>query len=220
MAKSQYPVNGKFGKDFKVPSGGDYGYRMHPIRHERIHHNGVDLWGAKEPLLLEAWHDGVVTVVATNMASFGHYVVIRSKVGKVWITSLYAHMKSPSKLKKGQKVDAGTIVGIMGSTGPVTGKHLHFEIGKGKVHPFIFGGDGSRYYDPLKFVRATIKREEAEAEQKAATLAAGGATPLPAEGETVQVAPLASLTPEDAATLPKPIVKKTVAKKTVAKKTK
>jgi hypothetical protein len=153
------------------------------------------------------------------MASFGHYVVIRSKVGKVWITSLYAHMKAPSKLKKGQKVEAGTVVGIMGDTGPVTGKHLHFEIGKGKTHPFIFGGDGSRYYDPLKFVKATIKREEAEAEQKAETLAAGGATPLPEEGAVVPTAPLASLTPEDAATLPKP-KPKAVAKKPAAKKTK
>jgi murein DD-endopeptidase MepM/ murein hydrolase activator NlpD len=223
MAKSQYPVNGKFGKDFKVPAGGDYGYRMHPIRHERIHHNGVDLWGAKEPLLLEAWHDGVVTVVATNMASFGNYVVIRSKVGKVWITSLYAHMKAPSKLKKGQKVEAGTVVGIMGDTGPVTGKHLHFEIGKGKTHPFIFGGDGSRYYDPLKFVKATIKAEEAAAEQATATAEASTATPLPEEGAVVPTAPLASLTPEDAATLPKPkpaVKKPAVAKKPAAKKTK
>jgi murein DD-endopeptidase MepM/ murein hydrolase activator NlpD len=215
MAKSQYPVNGKFGKDFKVPAGGDYGYRMHPIRHEMIHHNGVDLWGSKEPLLIEAWHDGFVTVVGTNMSGFGNYVVIKSKVGKVWITSLYAHMKAPSKLKKGQKVEAGTVVGIMGATGAVTGKHLHFEIGKGKVHPFIFGGDGSRYYDPLKFVRATIRHEEAAAEQAAATAEASAATPLPAEGTTIQVTPVASLTPEDAATLPKPAV----AKKPAAKKT-
>ena len=210
MAKSQYPVNGKFNKDFKVTS--PYGYRMHPIRHEQIHHNGVDLWGAKEPLLLEVWHDGVVTVVASNMASFGHYVVIRSKVNGVWITTLYAHMKEPSKLKVGQKVDAGTIVGVMGATGPVTGKHLHLEIGKGKVHPFIFGGDGSRYYDPMKFIAATIKKEEAEAEAKEATVEASKPTPIP-DPANVAPAPLHSLTEEESATLPKPAAKKTVAKK-------
>ena len=223
MAKSQYPVNGKFGKDFKVPAGGDYGYRFHPIRKENIHHNGVDLWGAKEPLLIEAWHDGEVTVVATNMASFGNYVVIRSKVGKVWITSLYAHLKAPSKLKKGQKVEAGTVVGIMGATGPVTGKHLHFEIGKGKVHPFLFGGDGKRYYNPLKFVRATIKAEEAAAEQAQATAEASRASVAPKEGDVIQTTPVASLKPEDAAKLPekqpvKPPAKKPVSKRPAAKR--
>lgn len=217
MAKSQYPVNGKYKKDFKVTS--PYGYRMHPIRKEKIHHNGVDLWGAKEPLLLEVWHDGVVTVSTTNMASFGHYVVIKSNVNGKWITTLYAHMKSPSKLKKGQKVEAGTVVGIMGATGPVTGKHLHLEIGKGKTHPFIFGGDGSRYYDPMKFIAATLKREEAEAEAKQATAEASLPTPVPAE-EEIPEAPLASLTEEESATLPAPVKKPVAKKKPAPKKTK
>lgn len=212
MAKSQYPVNGKYKKDFKVTS--PFGYRMHPIRKEKVHHNGVDLWGAKNPLLIEVWHDGQVIVSGTNMASFGHYVVIRSKVGKTWITSLYAHLEKPSKLKKGQKVEAGTVVGIMGDTGPVTGKHLHFEIGKGKTHPFQFGGDGKRYFDPMKFVAATIKREEAEAEAGQAVVEAGLATP---DTDDVADAPAHSLTEEDAAALPKPVAKP-AAKKPARKK--
>lgn len=215
MAKSQYPVNGKYKKDFKVTS--PYGYRMHPIRKEKVHHNGVDIWGAKEPLLLEVWHDGVVTVNTTNMASFGHYVVIRSRVGKTWITTLYAHLKSPSKLKKGQKVEAGTVVGMMGATGPVTGKHLHLEIGKGKVHPFIFGGDGKRYFDPMKFITSTIKREEAEREAAEAAVEAGLPTPTPVSDAEIAPAPLASLTEEETATLPKPVAKP-AAKKPAAKK--
>ena len=213
MAKSQYPVNGKYKKDFKVTS--PYGYRMHPIRQEKVHHNGVDLWGAKNPLLIEVWHDGQVIVSGTNMASFGHYVVVRSKVGKVWITSLYAHLEKPSKLKKGQKVEAGTVVGIMGDSGPVTGKHLHFEIGKGKNHPFIFGGDGKDYYDPMKFVAATMKREEADLEAKQATAEAGVATP---DTEDVADVPAHSLTAEDAATLPKPVAKPKPARKPARKK--
>lgn len=209
MAKSQYPVHGKFKKDFKVTS--PFGYRMHPIRKEKIHHNGTDLWGSKEPLPVEVWHDGTVTVVATNMASFGHYVVIRSKVGRVWITTLYAHLKSPSRLKEGRRVQAGTVVGMMGSSGPVTGKHLHIEIGKGRTHPFIFGGDGTRYYDPMKFIQATLKREEAEAEAAQATREASLPTP---ETEDVTITPVASLTEEESATLPERTTKPAVNKQT------
>jgi murein DD-endopeptidase MepM/ murein hydrolase activator NlpD len=171
----QWPVAGRFNKDFKVTS--PFGYRMHPIRKERVHHNGVDLWGSKEPLKLEVWFDGVVIAKASNMATFGHYVVIRSNVFGKPVTTLYAHMREPSKLRKGQKVTAGTVVGVMGSTGPVTGKHLHLEIGKGRNHPFIFGGDGKRYYDPIKFIRATIKKWEAESELAQSHAEAVTATP-------------------------------------------
>lgn len=207
ITEPQYPVAGRFKKDFKVTS--PFGYRMHPIRHERIHHNGVDLWGAKEPLKLEVWFDGVVTVKATNMATFGHYVVIRSNVYGKWVTTLYAHMKEPSKLKKGQRVTAGTVVGVMGDSGPVTGKHLHLEIGKGKTHPFIFGGDGKRYYDPIKFINATIKKWEAEQELAQAHVEAVAATP---EDSVDTTTPEHSLSPEEAVTVA-PVVAQVTPKK-------
>jgi murein DD-endopeptidase MepM/ murein hydrolase activator NlpD len=207
--KPQYPVNGKFKKDFKVTS--DYGYRVHPITKAKKHHNGTDLWGAKEPLLVENWYDGVVIVKATNMAGFGHYVVIRHKVGRTWVTSLYAHLKAPSKLKKGQKVDAGTVVGIMGTSGASTGKHLHFEIGKGKTHPFISGGDGSRYFNPLKFVTSTIKKWEAEKELLSET--AEAVLPTPADA-AVQAFPEHSLAPSE---VKPPVAKPRVTKAPVAK---
>lgn len=218
MAKSitepQYPVAGRFNKDFKITS--PFGYRMHPIRKEKVHHNGVDMWGAKEPLKLEVWFDGVVTVVATNNAGFGNYVVIRSKVYGKTITSLYAHMKSPSKLKKGQRVTAGTVVGIMGASGAVTGKHIHFEIGKGATHPFISGGNGKRYYDPVKFVRATIKKWEAEQELAEANKAALQPTAEPVAGEVVAAVPAHSLSETDVAENPKAVAE-TATKKKVTK---
>jgi murein DD-endopeptidase MepM/ murein hydrolase activator NlpD len=174
--KPQMPITGQVNKDFSIT--GPFGYRMHPIRHERIHHNGVDLWSGKEPCKLEVWFDGVVIAKGYSATGFGHYVILRHKVyGKV-VTSLYAHMKAESKLRKGQKVTAGTVVGIMGTTGASTGKHLHFEIGKGRSHPFIFGGDGKRYFDPIKFIRGTIKKWEAEQELSEANKEAGLATPI------------------------------------------
>jgi murein DD-endopeptidase MepM/ murein hydrolase activator NlpD len=206
ITEPQFPVAGRYKKDFKITS--PYGYRMHPIRKEKIHHNGVDFWGAKEPLKLEVWFDGVVSVVATNNASFGHYVVIKHKVYGKKVTSLYAHLKAPSKLKKGQRVTAGTVVGIMGATGPVTGKHLHFELGKGTVHPFQFGGNGARYYDPIKFINATIKKWEAEQE----LVVANAEAVLPtSEDAPVSPVPTHSLSEEDAPKVnaeAKPVAKK------------
>jgi peptidoglycan hydrolase-like protein with peptidoglycan-binding domain len=59
------------------------------------------------------------------------------------------------KVKKGQKVEAGTILGKMGTSGASTGKHLHFEICAGKTHRWTSNGSG--FVDPLKFVKATIE---------------------------------------------------------------
>ena len=213
ITEPQYPIAGRFKKDFKITS--PYGYRMHPIRKEKIHHNGVDFWGAKEPLKLEVWFDGVVSVVATNNASFGHYVVIKHNVYGKKVTSLYAHMKAPSKLKKGQRVTAGTVVGIMGATGPVTGKHLHFELGKGTVHPFQFGGNGARYYDPIKFINATIKKWEAE--QELVTANAEAALPTPEDTPVTEV-PTHSLAETDVAEAPKAVAPKAAAEAPTKKK--
>jgi murein DD-endopeptidase MepM/ murein hydrolase activator NlpD len=206
ITEPQYPVAGRFNKDFKITS--EYGYRVHPITKAKKHHNGVDLWGGKEPLKLEVWFDGVVIAKAYSASGFGHYVVIRHKVYGKNVTSLYAHMKVASKLRKGQKVTAGTVVGIMGTTGASTGKHLHFEIGKGRVHPFISGGDGKRYYEPIKFVRSTIKKWEAEQELREANAEAGLSTSADAP---VSVTPAHSLSEEDVAKVApvaKPVVKK------------
>ena len=173
--KPQYPVNGKYKKDFKITS--DFGYRVHPITKAKKHHNGTDLWGSKEPLLIEAFYDGVVIAKASSPSGFGHYVVIRHTIGGKKYTSLYAHLKAPSKLKVRQRVDAGTVVGIMGTSGASTGKHLHFEIGKGSTHPFISGGDGKRYVEPMKFISTVIKKWEGERELAEAHVEAGQSTP-------------------------------------------
>ena len=59
---------------------------------------------------------------------------------------------------KGEKVKAGTRLGIMGNTGASAGRHLHFEINKGRT--WRWTADGSGFVDPLKFVRATIEQWE------------------------------------------------------------
>jgi hypothetical protein len=161
MAKPQYPIDGKLGKNYKVTS--NFGWRTHPIHKTKKHHNGVDLWGAKEPLYIESWHDGLVIFAGPSsqrlsngeVGGFGWYVDVRSKVNGKFYVSRYAHLIPNSlKVKKGQKVEAGTILGKMGTSGASTGKHLHFEICAGKTYRFSTNGSG--FLDPLSFIKATI----------------------------------------------------------------
>jgi len=162
MAKPQYPIDGKFGKAWKITS--PFGWRIHPIEKYKKHHNGVDLWGSNPKIYIEAFHDGLVIAAGTSklknadgsLGGVGWYVDIRSKINGTWYVHRYAHMVENSlKVKKGQKVEAGTILGIMGNTGASAGRHLHFEINKGKV--WRWTSDGSGFVNPLEFVKNTIE---------------------------------------------------------------
>jgi murein DD-endopeptidase MepM/ murein hydrolase activator NlpD len=162
MAKPQYPLDGKQGKAWKVTS--PFGWRIHPIEKYKKHHNGVDLWGANPKIYVEAFYDGLVIAAGTSklknadgsLGGVGWYVDIRSKINGTFYVHRYAHMVENSlKVKKGQKVEAGTILGIMGNTGASAGRHLHFEINKGRV--WRWTSDGSGFVNPLEFVKNTIE---------------------------------------------------------------
>jgi murein DD-endopeptidase MepM/ murein hydrolase activator NlpD len=186
MAKSQYPVDGVPGKAWKVTS--PFGWRMHPIKKVKKHHNGVDIWQGGETTYLEAWADGKVIAVKPNdnPNSAGHSIIVQSTVMGKKVTWTYFHMvKGSIKVKVGQKITAGTIVGKMGATGFATGKHLHWEIWAGhiKAQPMAGFHNGKGYYDPMAFIKAVIAFEKAEAEAHKET----------AEDATVTVAPTHSL---------------------------
>ena len=67
---------------------------------------------------------GVVTRVADlGSRSYGKYLIVDHGDGE---TTLYAHLKSTWAVQ-GQSVDQGTVLGLVGGTGAVTGPHLHFE---------------------------------------------------------------------------------------------
>jgi len=163
--KPQWPIDGKKGKDWKITS--PFGIRIHPIEKIRKSHNGSDIWGPKAKIWVEAWHDGTVIAAGTSklknadgsLGGVGWYVDIRSKINGEWFVSRYAHMVENSLLvTKGEKVKAGTRLGIMGNTGASAGRHLHFEICKGKVHRWTL--DGTGFVDPMKFVFNTIEKWE------------------------------------------------------------
>ena len=56
----------------------------------------------------------------------GNYVVIAGR--RKAKDTVYMHLKAPSKLREGKRVQAGEKVGRVGTTGRATGCHLHFEM--------------------------------------------------------------------------------------------
>jgi murein DD-endopeptidase MepM/ murein hydrolase activator NlpD len=71
-----------------------------------------------------------------NRHGYGKEVVVDHGFG---YTSRYAHLHE-IKVKEGQKVKRGEVLGTLGSTGRSTGPHLHYEIRKDDraVNPFYF----------------------------------------------------------------------------------
>lgn len=91
-------------------------------------HHGVDFTpgiGAD----IQAVADGTVRIATNSGGLYGTYVVIDHVIDGQQVSSLYAHMLTGSlKVKVGQQVTVGTILGNTGDTGFSFGPHTHFEI--------------------------------------------------------------------------------------------
>ncbi len=99
-----------------------FGMRLHPVYKDYRMHYGVDL-GASEGTPIIATRSGTVSA-ATFDRTAGFYVNINHGDGFV---SRYLHM-THYIVKVGQQVQAGQVIGYVGSTGTSTGPHLHFGI--------------------------------------------------------------------------------------------
>ena len=106
-----------------------FGYRWHPISGQWKMHNGVDLAGS-EGTPIYATRSGYVTVAAYQHGGAGYYVALSHGDG---YGSIYMHM-THYIVSPGQYVDAGQVIGYMGSTGGSTGVHLHFGISYNGVY--------------------------------------------------------------------------------------
>ena len=166
MAKAQYPIDGKLGKDFKVTSL--MGMRIHPVTKEKKHHNGTDIWSKHEPCWIEAPYDAKVVFAGPSKTKkkngepdgFGYYVQLLMKIDGKFYVSNFAHMqKDTIKVKVGQKIEAGTPLGKMGTTGMSTGKHLHWELQLGKR--YAWNNVGKNFIEPIAFFKALIAKEAA-----------------------------------------------------------
>lgn len=111
-----------------------FGYRIHPIYKIKKMHKGID-FSAPVGTPIYATGDGIVAAQG-NERGYGNRVVINHGYG---YSTLYAHM-SRFKVKKGQRINRGDIIGYVGNTGHSTGPHLHYEVYKnGKaVNPMNF----------------------------------------------------------------------------------
>ncbi|MDF2627073.1 MAG: metalloendopeptidase-related protein [Symbiobacteriaceae bacterium] len=99
-----------------------FGSRVHPILNVPKLHTGVDI-GANEGAPVAATLDGRVIIVEA-LPAYGQIVVI-DHGGK--LSSVYAHL-SAVLVREGDWVERGARIGKVGSTGAVTGPHLHFEV--------------------------------------------------------------------------------------------
>lgn len=99
-----------------------YGWRIHPITHQKSLHTGTDIPAPGGTAILAAG-SGVV-IMAGWYGAYGNAVIIDHGSG---YTSLYGH-QSRLGVSVGDKVTAGEVIGYVGTTGWSTGNHLHFEV--------------------------------------------------------------------------------------------
>lgn len=116
----------------------NYGYRVDPFTKAQKYHAGVDL-AATRGTPVYASGKGKVIYATYSRGGYGNVVKVDHGYGYV---SIYAHLNK-IKVRKGQNLQRGDIIGEVGSTGRSTGPHLHYEIQKeGKpVNPFKYMWD-------------------------------------------------------------------------------
>ena len=118
----------------------NYGFRADPFSRRSAWHGGIDMgagsYGRRVPIT--AAGPGTV-VYAGRKSGYGRVVYIDHGNG---FQSRYGHLASIS-VSKGDAVAIGDTLGIMGSSGRSTGRHLHFEV--------LFQ---NKAYEPSKFLKA------------------------------------------------------------------
>lgn len=119
-----------------------FGPNIHALTGNWYIHKGIDFstWRSGDPVMATA-SGQVVTAGYDN--SFGNYIIIKHNHG---IYTRYAHLNS-FRVKKGQLVEQGEIIGTIGNTGISTGPHLHYEI-----------HIGSDVVDPAKYINIKVAK--------------------------------------------------------------
>ena len=137
---SVWPIRGGLGHISML-----FGQNINPFTGQNYIHKGIDIstYRSGDPIVATA--DGQVVTLDYD-SGFGNYVIIRHKYGYF---TRYAHMQS-FRVRIGQWVQQGDLIGYIGNTGLSTGPHLHYE-----VHI------GSDVVDPINFIkmRSNIARQ-------------------------------------------------------------
>lgn len=135
-------VAGGLGGGLLVPVNGvktsGFGPRHHPILNQVRNHNGVD-WAAPTGTPIVAVAGGQVKFAGVA-GGYGNVVYLDHPGG---LQTRYAHMHQFGPgIATGTQVNAGQVIGYVGTTGRSTGPHLHFElyVAGTPVDPLNFGG--------------------------------------------------------------------------------
>lgn len=117
----------------RIASG--FGSRIDPVYKTVKFHYGLD-FAAPQGTPIYATADGTVTTAGSTGNGYGNHVIIHHGYG---YETLYGHMVRV-KVRNGQAVKRGEVIGWVGSTGKSTGPHCHYEVHKygEKIDPIYF----------------------------------------------------------------------------------
>jgi len=102
----------------------NFGARKDPLSGMRNFHTGVDLDGEPGTPVHAA---GAGEVVFSGVSgSFGRLLIVDHGKG---LTTYYGHCSRLLR-ERGDKVNRGQVIALIGATGRTTGPHLHFEVRK------------------------------------------------------------------------------------------
>lgn len=133
-----------------------YGYRL--LWGKWSFHDGVDISGTGKGSPIYAANDGVVFCSGYDIGSGKKYNPCGTKTGGQVVIidhengyyTMYAHMvKGSQRVKTGDRVSRGQVIGGMGATGQVTGVHLHFALTSGAA-PYRIG---YKFVNPMKLYK-------------------------------------------------------------------
>ncbi len=93
----------------------------------RGHHDGVDISASNGTVIRSASAGKVI--FSDKLAGYGNVIIIEHDRG---FTTVYAHNER-NQVKKGDLVERGSRIGLVGRSGRASGSHLHFEIRKNNI---------------------------------------------------------------------------------------
>ena len=108
------PTNGWYSSGF--------GYRISPFTNHREFHKGLDI-ATRIGTPITAPADGLV-VFASREGNYGKMIAINHGYNML---TRYGHLNK-FRVKKGDRVKRGQIIGEVGKSGRSTGPHLHYEV--------------------------------------------------------------------------------------------